>query len=158
MKVRCHTRRQDSCRLQRFPDSAERTICCEPMPKRERYVWVCTNRRPDGHPKGSCGEKGAEALQRDIKSAVAQAGLHHTVRVCARSCIDLCWKGISVAVMPDKAFLGGTTPEDIPALVEALGKPEPISEHAVLREKLVKPEEFDDPARDVVKLGTRRSE
>src|SRR6266545_3822260 len=114
MKVRCHTRRQDSCRLQRFPDSAERTICCEPMPKRERYVWVCTNRRPDGHPKGSCGEKGAEALQRDIKSAVAQAGLHHTVRVCASSCIDLCWKGISVAVMPDKAFLGGTTPEDIP--------------------------------------------
>ncbi|MEI8258225.1 MAG: hypothetical protein WCJ30_21310, partial [Deltaproteobacteria bacterium] len=39
------------------------------MPKRDRYVFVCTNRRPDDSPKGSCAQKGSEALLKALKDA-----------------------------------------------------------------------------------------
>ena len=40
------------------------------MPKPERHVLVCLNTRPPGNPKGSCGEKGSEALFDALKSMV----------------------------------------------------------------------------------------
>ncbi|MEZ4390110.1 MAG: (2Fe-2S) ferredoxin domain-containing protein [Polyangiales bacterium] len=92
------------------------------MPTRERYVWVCTNRRPDGHPKGSCGERGAESLKDALKIACAKAGLAPRVRVMHSGCIDLCERGVAVAVMPDDALLGGVTLDDVPELVTALAE------------------------------------
>ena len=128
------------------------------MPKRERYVWVCTNRRPDDNPKGSCAAHGGDALQLALKSAVAEAGLHARVRVMATGCMDLCWVGATVAVMPDNAFLGHMTEADIPALVDALGRSENVAESPALRERVVPAELFDDPAKKnaPVKLGTKR--
>lgn len=92
------------------------------MATRERYVWVCTNRRPDGHPKGSCAERGSEAFKEALKTASAKAGLAARVRVMSSSCLDLCEHGIALAVMPDDALLGPVTEDDIPALVEGLSR------------------------------------
>ena len=39
----------------------------------QRYLFVCINRRPDGHPKGSCAEKGSEALVRPTQGGARQA-------------------------------------------------------------------------------------
>lgn len=90
------------------------------MAIRERYVWVCGNRRPDGNPKGSCAQKGSESLRDQLKIACNGAGLQSTVRVMSSSCIDLCEHGIALAVLPDDALLGSITETDIPALVEGL--------------------------------------
>jgi (2Fe-2S) ferredoxin len=125
------------------------------MPKRERYVWVCVNRRPDGNPKGSCAQKGSEALHSALKNAVAEAGLHKRVRVMTSSCTDLCWVGATATVMPDMAFLKHLTVDDVPAVVEALGRPENVAESAALSDKIVQPTDFDEP-RLVAKIGTRR--
>lgn len=92
----------------------------QPMPTRERYVWVCTNRRPDGHPKGSCGERGAESIKDGLKIACGSAGLAPTVRVMHSGCMDLCEHGVAVAVMPDDVLLGAIVADDIPVLVDAL--------------------------------------
>jgi (2Fe-2S) ferredoxin len=126
------------------------------MPKRDRYVFVCINRRADDNPKGSCAQKGSEALQTNLKSAVAQAGLHAKVRVLTSGCLDVCWMGATVAVMPDMTFFGHVTDADIPAIVEALGKPENVAEHAALRDKVIRQDQFDDPAKPV-KLGRKPS-
>ncbi len=126
------------------------------MPKRERYVFVCTNRRPDENPKGSCAAKGSEALQAALKGAVAQAGLHTRVRVLASGCLDVCWVGATVAVMPDMTFFGHVTEADIPAMVEAFGKSENVAEHPALREKVVRDDQFEDPVKPV-KLGRKPS-
>lgn len=83
-------------------------------------MWVCTNRRPDGHPKGSCAEKGSEALQSELKRQCALAGLAGEVRVMTSGCLDVCEHGIALAVMPDDAVLGAVTPAEVPALVEGL--------------------------------------
>lgn len=92
------------------------------MPTRERYVWICTNRRPDGHPKGSCAERGSEELQKELKKATAGAGLAGRVRVMTSSCMDLCEHGVAVMVMPDGVILGGVTNDDVAAIVEGVAE------------------------------------
>ena len=112
------------------------------MPLRERYVWVCANRRPDGSPKGSCAQSGSEALRDQLKVACHAAGLNPTVRVMSSSCVDLCEHGIALAVMPDGAVLGHVTEEDIPALVRGLARPGGVAAEPTLAGKVLA---ADDP-------------
>ncbi|AGP41423.1 hypothetical protein BE04_11235 [Sorangium cellulosum] len=113
------------------------------MSKRARYVWVCTKRRPDGNPKGSCAVGGAEALVKELKIAAGKAGVD--ARVTSSGCFDLCWVGPAVGVMPDMTFFGGMSSEDIPALVEALKRPENVASCPALAGKVVRLEQFEDP-------------
>lgn len=90
------------------------------MPFRERYLWVCTNRRADDNPRGSCAAKGSEALIEELKRASRTAGQGTRVRIMSSSCIDHCEHGITAAVMPDGVLLGQLTAADVPALVRGL--------------------------------------
>jgi predicted metal-binding protein len=90
------------------------------MPFRERYLWVCTNRRADDNPRGSCAAKGSEALIEELKRASRTAGQGARVRIMSSSCIDHCEHGITAAVMPDGVLLGQLTADDVPALVRGL--------------------------------------
>ena len=45
------------------------------MPQRRRYLFVCTNRRADDNPKGSCAAKGSEAVHQALKVALFDKGL-----------------------------------------------------------------------------------
>jgi (2Fe-2S) ferredoxin len=83
------------------------------MPRPERQVLVCTNTRPPGNPKGSCGEKGSEALAEQLKALVRSRGLGERVMVNKSSCLKHCSRGITVAVQPDNVWYGGVRPEDL---------------------------------------------
>ena len=91
-----------------------------PMPRRERYLWVCVNERPPQSPKGCCSSKGGKELHRRLKAGLIQRGLHRRYRVCESSCLDLCAQGAAIAVMPDDALLGGLGPDDAEAILDAL--------------------------------------
>jgi len=91
------------------------------MPKRERYLFVCTNRRAEDDEKGSCAVRGSEGVRQALKEAVAARGLAKLqARVCAASCLDQCSRGVTVLVEPDHFFYGHVTVEDVPEIVEAL--------------------------------------
>jgi (2Fe-2S) ferredoxin len=91
------------------------------MPKRQRYLFVCTNRRADDNPKGSCAAKGSEAVYQAFKAELFQRGLAKVgARACTASCLDQCATGVSVLVEPDHFFYGRVTVDDVPAIVEAL--------------------------------------
>jgi (2Fe-2S) ferredoxin len=93
------------------------------MAQRERYLFVCTNRRADDNPKGSCAAKGSEAVHQALKEQIFQRGLaKRGARACTASCLDQCATGVSVLVEPDHFFYGRVTVEDVPAIVEALEK------------------------------------
>jgi (2Fe-2S) ferredoxin len=97
------------------------------MSERKRYLFVCTNRRPHGTPKGSCATRGADALYAALKSEIAARGLAQTeVRACTSSCLDVCWAGPVVAVTPDKIFYGRVRQEDVGEIVDALAKDEVV--------------------------------
>jgi (2Fe-2S) ferredoxin len=89
------------------------------MPKPERQVLVCTNTRPPGNPKGSCGEKGSEALVETLKGRVREAGLAGRVIVNRTSCLKHCSRGITVAVQPDNVWYSAVTPADLPEICDA---------------------------------------
>ncbi len=97
------------------------------MGQRHRYVFVCTNRRSDDNPKGSCAAKGSEAVHQALKLQLFERGLAKLeARVCTASCLDQCATGVSVLVEPDHFFYGHVTVEDVPSIVEALEKGERV--------------------------------
>lgn len=108
------------------------------MPKRERYLWVCQNERPPDNPKGSCAAKGSREILEAIKKELVTRGLRLRARACESSCLDLCWVGPSIAVMPDHVFYGRVTLDDVKDIVDSI-------EHGTLVERLVLPaEDFDE--------------
>jgi (2Fe-2S) ferredoxin len=102
------------------------------MPHRDRYLFVCTNRREEGNPKGSCAQKGSEELVKRLKGALLERGLAKTVRACTSSCLDLCEFGASIVLEPDHIVYGDVKLEDVEAIVDGLAKGEIV-------ERLVKP-------------------
>lgn len=92
------------------------------MPHRDRYLFVCTNRRPEGHPKGSCAQKGSEELVTLLKKALLARGAAARVRACATGCLDLCETGPSIVQEPEHVAYGRVTVDDIDAIAEAADK------------------------------------
>ena len=77
------------------------------MPKPERQVLVCVNSRPPGNPKGSCGEKGGQALFDRLKEILRERGLEGRVMVNRTYCLKHCSRGPVVAVQPDNVWYAG---------------------------------------------------
>ncbi len=87
------------------------------MAKPERYVFVCTNERPEGHPKGSCiGRGGAEVWQtfRDLQGEKMALSF----KVVATGCLEPCLAGPTVYVAPDDVWYGGVTVDDIEQIID----------------------------------------
>jgi (2Fe-2S) ferredoxin len=110
------------------------------MPKREKYVFVCINRRPDTHPKGSCAAKGSVDIHAALKEELANRGLSRTgVRACTASCLDVCHLGPTIAVEPDHYMLGRVTLADVPEIVDSF-------QNGTRVERLVIPDDqYDEP-------------
>ena len=91
------------------------------MPLRQRYLFVCINRREPDHQKGCCAEKGSEAIRIALKEQLAARGLAKLeARACTSSCLDQCSSGVCILVEPDHFFYGRVTLADVPEIVEAL--------------------------------------
>ena len=88
------------------------------MPPFVRHVFVCTNRRPDGNPKGSCAAKGSEQVQALLKEALHARGLKGQVRANSAGCLDACEFGVCVVVYPEGVWYGGVTAADVPEIVD----------------------------------------
>jgi len=91
------------------------------MPQRDRYLFVCINRRNPDNKKGSCAEKGSEEIRLALKEQLAARGLAQLrARACTSSCLDQCSSGVCILVEPDHFFYGHVTMADLPEIVEAL--------------------------------------
>ena len=87
-------------------------------PHLERHVFVCTNRREPGNPKGSCAEKGGEAIRDAFKQQLHERGMKGRIRANAAGCLDQCARGATVVVYPEQVWYGGVTPADVPEIIE----------------------------------------
>ena len=88
------------------------------MPLPIRHVLVCTNTRPPGNPKGSCGEKGSESLFETLKRLVKERGWGHEIIVNRTNCLKHCSRGMTVAVYPENVWYGSVTPADLEEVCE----------------------------------------
>lgn len=82
-----------------------------------RHVFTCTNRRPDGSPKGCCASKGGEEVRLEFKRQLDAHGVEG-VRANAAGCLDACERGVSVVVYPEQVWYGGVTVADVKQIVE----------------------------------------
>lgn len=85
-------------------------------PPYTRHLFVCTNRRPDGSPKGCCATKGSEELRLAFKKELDAQGVT-AVRANAAGCLDTCEVGPSVVVYPDNVWYQKVSPSDVKEIV-----------------------------------------
>jgi (2Fe-2S) ferredoxin len=90
----------------------------DPPPYYEAHVFVCCNRRPDGHRRGSCAAKGSEALRDYMKARAKELGLKG-VRVNMAGCLDRCEFGPTMVIYPEGVWYRVRTREDVDAVLEA---------------------------------------
>lgn len=86
----------------------------------EFHAFVCTNHRPDGHPKGSCGARGSERLRNYMKVRAKELGLKRA-RINNAGCLDRCEHGPCVVVYPDGAWYHIETEADVDRILAEHG-------------------------------------
>lgn len=89
------------------------------MPKPERHVLVCLNVRPADNPKGSCGQKGSEAVFDALKAMVKERGLGDRIIVNRTNCLKHCSQGITVAVYPDNVWYARVQTSDLEEIFQS---------------------------------------
>ena len=103
------------------------------MAQRERYLFVCNNRRAEDDAKGSCTARGAEEVHRALKAELSARGLAAVAaRACTSSCLDQCSAGVTILVEPDHFFYGRVTVADVGEIVDGLIRDQRV-ERLVLR-------------------------
>ena len=64
------------------------------------HIFCCTNRRPDGHERGSCAAKGSEKLRNYMKARAKELAIPEH-RVNAAGCLDRCEDGPVLVIYPE---------------------------------------------------------
>ena len=90
----------------------------DPPPYFEAHVFVCCNRRPDGHKRGSCAASGSEALRDFMKARAKELGLKG-VRINQAGCLDRCEFGPTMVIYPEGIWYQVRTREDVEAVLQA---------------------------------------
>jgi (2Fe-2S) ferredoxin len=83
----------------------------------DAHLFVCCNRRPDGHARGSCAAKGSEKLRDYMKARVKELGLPRT-RVNLAGCLDRCELGPCVVIYPEGVWYKIESTADVDAILE----------------------------------------
>ena len=85
-------------------------------------IFVCTHKRPEGHPKPSCGHRGGPELRQQLKQMVEERGLMGQVRIFQSGCIGGCEQGPLAVRYPKGELMMGITTDDLPAILDGLAE------------------------------------
>jgi (2Fe-2S) ferredoxin len=90
------------------------------MAKFEKHIFICTNQRPDGNPRGCCNPSGEADLHRVFKEKLRERGIPgDKVRANKSGCLEQCEVGPTVVVYPDAVWYGGVTPADVDEIIDS---------------------------------------
>jgi (2Fe-2S) ferredoxin len=96
-----------------FSGVGNRTIeTADPAQYYRAHIFCCTNRRPAGHPRGCCAERGSEELRDYMKDQAKKLGLKD-VRVNMAGCLDRCELGPCIVVYPEGVWYSVRDKADI---------------------------------------------
>ena len=88
------------------------------MPRPERHVFVCSQARPPGHPRGSCGQRGCREVVDEFMTQFQQRQCFDKVAVTATACLGPCGSGPSVLVYPEGIMYGNVTKADVSVIFD----------------------------------------
>lgn len=102
------------------------------MPKPEHHIFVCVQRRPEGHPRGCCASKGGgEAVFNAIAQELIKRNLQNKVAITSTGCLGPCQAGGNVLIYPGGYMYSWVAPGDAAEIVE-----KHIVESEVVEERL----------------------
>ena len=81
------------------------------------HVFCCTNQRSEGHPRGSCAERGSVDLRDYMKARAKELGLLG-IRINTAGCLDRCEFGPAVVIYPDGTWYRMETHQDVDEILE----------------------------------------
>lgn len=82
----------------------------------QHHVFCCTNERPPDHPRGSCKQKGSDALRNYMKARVKELGIDG-VRVNGAGCLDRCELGCTMVIYPEGTWYTYASKEDVEEII-----------------------------------------
>jgi (2Fe-2S) ferredoxin len=82
------------------------------------HIFVCINNRPEGHPKGSCAERGAGEVLNALQQKVEAANLWGKVKITSTGCLGPCQAGPVVVVYPEGIWYRIPTAKDAEEVIE----------------------------------------
>jgi len=88
------------------------------MPKPEKHVFICSQARPPGHPRGSCAEKGCRDVLDEFLFQFQQRQCFDKVAITATACLGPCGIGTNVLVYPEGVLYGAVTKADVAAIFD----------------------------------------
>lgn len=88
------------------------------MARPEKHVFVCTQARPAGHPRGSCAENAAGDVMAEFGQQFEQKGLWGRFLLTSAGCMGGCSSGPVVLIYPEGVMYGGVCREDVGAIVD----------------------------------------
>lgn len=100
-----------------LPGHDSATHEADPPPYYRLHLFACCNRRPEGHRRGSCAEKGSEALRDYMKARAKELGIRD-VRVNSAGCLDRCEFGPALVIYPEGVWYRPQTPADVDEILE----------------------------------------
>ena len=81
-------------------------------------IFVCTHKRPDGHPKPCCADRGGRELRDELKNMVKKEGLEGQIRVFQSGCLGGCEQGIMAVKYPDGELMMAIKREDLRQILD----------------------------------------
>jgi len=89
------------------------------MKRFEKHIFVCTNQREEGHPRGCCADKNSAEIHEVFKAKLKSLGLNSDVRANKSSCMDACEFGSVVVVYPEQIWYGGVQVSDVAEIIQS---------------------------------------
>ena len=88
----------------------------------KRHIFMCTNVRPAGHPRGSCSARaepagGVEKLRAYAREKAKEIGIEG-IRCNAAGCLDRCELGPNMVIYPEGVWYRYESTGDIDEILE----------------------------------------
>jgi (2Fe-2S) ferredoxin len=89
------------------------------MKRFDKHIFICENKRPDGHPRSCCLDKGSSEIREVLKKRLKELGLNSEIRANASGCLDACEFGVSAVVYPEQIWYGNIRFEDVEEIIQS---------------------------------------
>ena len=88
------------------------------MPRFQKHIFICNNKRKEDDPRGSCSDRGSEELLSYAKERIHELGLKGEIRINKAGCLDACAHGPVMVVYPDDTWYSPKTKNHIEMILD----------------------------------------
>ncbi|MDO6385368.1 MULTISPECIES: (2Fe-2S) ferredoxin domain-containing protein [Uliginosibacterium] len=89
------------------------------MSKPARHVFVCSQNRPAGHPRGACQHKGGSDVLQAFWGELQNRNCWDKVAITYSGCLGPCDRGTNVLVYPEGVMYSQVTPADVSEIFDS---------------------------------------